>query len=143
MNEELKMMCTNLFHHEWLALQGSFESYERWALLLKLSGVALMGLALACGVGPLWSAAGVALLWLQEGMLRTAQQRVCQRLLRVETALRSPDGAAGSAFQLHTEFEAGRPGTLGLVQQYLRNACRPTVAYPYVVLVLASMCLGR
>lgn len=115
-------------HHEWLALQGQHERYEALALAVKLAAF------LACWWVPdVWLALGlIALLWLQEGVLKTFQARLGERLLNVEAALRAGEGAA---MQLHSDWLAGRPGGAGLLLQYLKSALRPTVALPYPLLM--------
>jgi hypothetical protein len=123
----------NPLHHEWLALQGQHERYEALALAVKLAAVALcffvtdttMDLAL------------LALLWLQEAVLKTFQGRLGDRLLVVEAGLRSGEGAV--AMQLHSDWLATRPRGLGLALQYLKTALRPTVALPYPLLMLLSL----
>ena len=47
----------------------------------------------------------------------------------------------GLPFQLHTQWLAARPGAAGLLRDYISNALRPTVAYPYVVLILGLLVL--
>jgi hypothetical protein len=39
--------------------------------------------------------------------------------------------------QLHSEWMVNRPGTLSLIASYAVSACRPTVAFPYVPLLMA------
>ena len=50
--------------------------------------------------------------------------------------MRQAFGAAAGAFTLHTRWQAQRRGVLGLVREYLSSAMRPTVAFPYLVLLL-------
>jgi hypothetical protein len=124
---------------EWLLLQGQHESYELWALIIKLAAVALLAFAPA-------STASLAVLllslWVMEAVLKTFQSRLGERLLRIETLLRRPaDGGAG-AMQLHSEWQAARPGTTALLAAYLRAGCRPTVAFPYPVLIALLLLLG-
>ncbi|WP_394791067.1 hypothetical protein [Rhodoferax sp.] len=124
--------------HEWTTLQNNYEQYERSALLVKLAAVVLCvcGFALAM---PYELTGGIALLlWVQESIYRTYQSRLGERLLRVE-ALVQRGAPATNACQLHTEWLAGRKGSLGLLSEYLSHALRPTVAFPYAVLVLAEL----
>ena len=44
-------------------------------------------------------------------------------------------------FQLHSQWQAQRTNSLGLLREYALNACRPTVAYPYAVIVLGLAAL--
>ena len=123
----------NALHHEWLALQGQHERYEALALAVKLAAFAVcflvsdMTLALSL----------LALLWLQEGVLKTFQGRLGDRLLVVEAGLKS--GADVAAMQLHSDWLASRPRGLSLALQYLKSALRPTVALPYPLLMLLAV----
>lgn len=117
---------------EWQALFRAHECYEFGALALKLSALVLCGLA--WGASWLWVL--LPLLWLQEGVLKTFQSRLSDRLLRVEQLLRGPASTA-AAFQLHSEWLKQRPGSVALMLEYLKSALRPTVALPYPVLLLA------
>lgn len=133
-------------HHEplqqeWLTLQQQYERYESGGLHIKLFTVALTVFGLVTTVPAVWLCGLVALLWLQEGIYRTFQSRLGQRILRVEGLIRQVASASsagqqqGGAFQLHSEWLASRQGALGLVREYVRSACRPTVAYPYLLLM--------
>ena len=119
---------------EWLALQAQHERYEALALVVKLAAVAACLLApraeLAAGV--------VALLWLQEGVLKTFQARLGERLLVVEAGVKAGEGVA---MQLHSDWLAARPRGAALLGQYLKSALRPTVALPYPLLLgLMALC---
>lgn len=122
----------NALHQEWLALQGQHERYEGLALGVKL--VAFVAVVVV--PDNLLAVALLALLWLQEAVLKTFQARLGDRLLAVEAALRS--GEATGAMQLHSDWQAGRPRGAGLLLQYLRSALRPTVALPYPLLMLLA-----
>ncbi|CAM3780336.1 hypothetical protein [Roseateles saccharophilus] len=123
----------NALHQEWLALQAQHERYEALALAVKLAAFAAVVLvpdnALALAL--------LALLWLQEAVLKTFQGRLGERLLAVEAGLKS--GQAVAAMQLHSDWLATRPRGLGLAGQYLRSALRPTVALPYPLLMLLAL----
>lgn len=122
-------------HQEWLTLQAQHERYEGLALGVKL--VAFVA-AVVVPDTPL-AVALLALLWLQEGVLKTFQGRLGDRLLAVEAGLKAGEGIA--PMQLHSDWQARRPRGAALLGEYLRSALRPTVALPYpllMVLVLAS-----
>lgn len=124
---------TGPLQQEWLALQAQHERYEGLALMVKLTAFAAVVLvpdnALAL---PL-----LALLWLQEGVLKTFQGRLGDRLLAVEAGLKSGDGVA--AMQLHSDWLTDRPSGAGLLVQYLKSALRPTVALPYPLLMALAV----
>ena len=120
---------------EWQTLQNNHEQHERNALLIKLTCLALSLLGLAAHVPGLWLAIGIALLWVQEGIIKTYQTRLANRLLRVE-ALMLQTQPEPSAMQLHTQWVEQRPNGATLIAGYFLSACRPTVAFPYVPLLV-------
>ena len=126
----------NPLHHEWLALQGQHERYEALALGVKLAAFAAAVLV----PDNTLAVALLALLWLQEAVLKTFQGRLGERLLVVEAALQRGDPADG-AMQLHSRWLATRPRGAGLLLQYLRSGLRPTVALPYPLLMLLVVLL--
>lgn len=117
---------------EWLALQAQHERYEGLALGVKLVAFA----AVVFVPDNVLAVALLALLWLQEAVLKTFQARLGERLLVVEAGLKSGDGATVAAMQLHSDWLSCRPRGAGLVAQYLQSALRPTVALPYPLLML-------
>ena len=78
-------------------------------------------------------------LWLQEAILKTFQARLGARLLRVEALLREADARPTQAMQLHSEWLAARPSGTALMREYAGSALRPTVAFPYPLLVLLTL----
>jgi hypothetical protein len=135
-----------LLGREWVALQASFEGYERGALAIKLLTVVVAALAMLWGLPAVFVAGLVAVLWLQEGIWRTFQARVGARIERVEACLRHPVPGAPplttAPFQLHSDWRAARPGSLALLRSYAAHAARPTVAYPYGVLMVVAGLVG-
>ncbi len=124
---------------EWTTLQNNQEHYERGALALKVATVVFAFALLAVNLPVPIVAIVVAALWLQEGIYRTSQSRLGQRLLVLEGLLRGAQ--PGVPFQLHSDWQASRPGVGGLLREYAGNALRPTVAYPYVVLIMGLLAL--
>lgn len=125
---------------EWRTLQDNHERYENGALVLKLSALVLWCAMLALGFHTALMAGMVMVVWLQEGIYRTSQARLGERLVAVEACIRqgaADDQICHLACQLHTDWLAQRPGTLGLLLEYGKHALRPTVAFPYGVLLMA------
>lgn len=113
---------------EWVTLQQDHERYEASALVIKLVAVVLSTIGIALSWPVLALILPLPTLWLQEGILRTSQARLGARLLRIESG-------RSDAFRLHSEWQAGRPGIPGLLAEYIGHALRPTVAFPYAVLL--------
>lgn len=119
----------NALHQEWLALQAQHERYEGLALTVKLAAF----VAVVVVPDNTLALALLALLWLQEGVLKTFQARLGDRLLVVEAGIKSDVGAV--PMQLHSDWQAQRPRGAGLIAQYVKSALRPTVALPYPLLM--------
>jgi len=123
---------------EWVTLQGNFERYEVMALAIKLVAVLLFFVGAMLGIDGWLACLLLVVLWLQEAICKTFQSRLGQRLLQLEAWLGGIESApTGPAFQLHSTWQAGRKGAAGLLAGYAASACRPTVAFPYAVLLLA------
>lgn len=119
--------------HEWAILQDNHEQYEKSALSIKLGGVALLVASLALGLDLLTILLLLLVMWIQETVTRTSQARVGERILRIEQHIARGD--AVPAHQLHTEWQAGRPKSGGLLAEYGKNMLRPTVAFPHAALI--------
>lgn len=130
-----------LLGQEWQTLQGNHEQHELNALLIKLGCLALSVAGLASGLSPAWIAFTILLCWMQEGIFKTYQARLSDRLLNVESLLKQP-GSVQPPMQLHTDWSASRPGGAALIGGYIASACRPTVAFPYLPMLL-MLGLGR
>jgi hypothetical protein len=128
-----------LLAHEWTTLQNNHEQIERSALWIKLAAVALVLSGLALSVSGALVLFMVLLLWLQEGIVRTSQARLGARMLQLEAMVQRNEVPLAQVFQLHSVWQATRPGALGLMAEYLSHAMRPTVIYPYALLVLGIL----
>lgn len=124
---------------EWTTLQNNHESYERSALWIKLVAVMLSALAWVSGLVPEVAGALVLILWAQEAVLKTWQNRLADRLTGIEARFRGASEGVDLPFQLHSRWQAQRPALLGLLLGYARSAIRPTVAFPYVALLLLTL----
>lgn len=128
---------TSPLHQEWLALQRDFEAHERNGLWIKLVAIVLCGGAITLSLNEYFVSTMVVTLWIQECVIKTFQARLGARMLRVEQLIR--DNVSTGVFQLHSEWLAQRKRGLAMLGEYAANALRPTVAYPYVALILIDM----
>lgn len=129
------MEGSTLLGLEWQTLQNHHEQHEKNALLIKLLSLTLCLAGLAFSLPLLWIALTVLLCWGLEGIFKTYQARLSERLLRVEALIRRPSELS-AAMQLHSDWAASRPGTAALIAGYALSACRPTVAFPYLPILL-------
>ncbi|UCV19252.1 hypothetical protein [Ferribacterium limneticum] len=135
------MESSTLLGKEWQTLQDNHEQHEQNALFIKLACLALSIAGLATGLPLTWIAFTVLICWIQEGIFKTYQSRLADRLLSVEARLAQPNPTP-SAMQLHTDWLASRPTGGALLGSYLVSALRPTVAFPYLPILL-MLGLGR
>lgn len=126
--------ATDAAAREWSVLQPLYERYEFGALAIKLTAVVLLFGGIVIELHGAWLLQLLAVLWLQEGIFKTCQARLGERLLAIEQDIAA--GTAAGAFALHTRWQAQRKGAFGLAREYLSTAMRPTVAFPYLVLLV-------
>ena len=127
---------------EWTTLQNNFERYEHGVLWLKLAAVLVFLMGAMVLIEPLLLTVLLLVVWLQEAIYKTFQNRLGARLQQLESWIAAPPGAeAGGAYQLHSAWLAQRMGLAGLLAEYAASALRPTVAFPHVVLLLAVLML--
>ncbi|MES2356494.1 MAG: hypothetical protein V4568_19255 [Pseudomonadota bacterium] len=132
---------TTALSQEWKILQNNYEQYEKSALLIKLTGIVICAVGVALALHEMLVSAIVLVLWVQEGIFRTYQSRLGERILCVERLIKQNTEEDGAAFQFHSTWLAARPGVVGLIAEYAKSAMRPTVAYPYMVLLLVNFAL--
>ncbi len=123
----------NLLSQEWTSLHQEHERYDRCALFIKLTAVLALLLSLGLSMSLWLGLIFIFVLWLQEGIWRTVQARTSARLLVVEQLIKQQTEQSG--MQFYSNWETSRPGTIDLIKEYISNALRPTVAYPYVILL--------
>ena len=127
---------------EWTTLQNQYDSYEKLSLTIKLLNVTLT-VALLFGLNTgYWLLLICAVLWLQDGIWKTFQNRMGQRIEIVEKAIAvhlkaQPTEESGLlGMQFNTAWADTRPSTIGLILEYIKQSLKPTVAYPHVALVV-------
>ena len=80
-------------------------------------------------------------MWLQDGIWKTFQNRIGQRLEVVEQAIKdstlpSKEQTSQIGMQFNLTWNQFRPGAIGLIGEYIKQSLKPTVAYPYIVLIV-------
>ena len=129
-----------ILQNEWITLQTQYDSYEKCSLAIKLFSILLcciLVFALDAGV---WSLLVVVILWLQDAIWKTFQCRIGHRLEVVEQAIQDnphhvPEHLLHTGMQFNLAWNQSRPRAISLVSEYIKQSFKPTVAYPYVVLI--------
>lgn len=121
------------YQNEWTTLQNSYDRYEVNGLWIKLIAIILFFLSFALATPIIITLLMLLVFWLQEAIWKTFQNRTEQRLLNIEQELTQAN--ENSSFQFYSQWESTRPSTLGLIKEYAKQACRPTIAFPYIALV--------
>lgn len=125
----------NCFQQEWALLHTDIEKYERFSLIIKLFSVSVFLFSVINGFELSLGISLILILWLQDGIWKTFQKRMEIRVQQIESNLAKPDDN-NIAFQFYSQWQSNRPGITGLMTEYLLSASKPTVAYPYVFLII-------
>ena len=131
----------NSFAAEWQVLQTQYDSYEKCSLAIKLVAVMLFIFSLGLQINIGYTAVVIAVLWLQDAIWKTFQSRIESRLYVVEKQLVLTTDSqvqipTEQAFQFNSKFIEQRNTGLALIKEYILQAFKPTVAYPYVLLLI-------
>ena len=131
----------NSFAAEWQVLQTQYDSYEKCSLAIKLVAVMLFIFSLGLQINIGYTAVVIAVLWLQDAIRKTFQSRIESRLYVVEKQLVLTTDSqvqipTEQAFQFNSKFIEQRNTGLALIKEYILQAFKPTVAYPYVLLLI-------
>lgn len=127
---------------EWQELHSSHESYEHFALVIKLFTVTLTILLILFTQPSGVILLVLAVLWQQEGIWKTFQARTSTRIELIEQALvdiKHGDESSTIAFQFYRQWSENRVGSVPLIKEYLQNSLKPTVIFPYVPLMLITL----
>lgn len=128
---------------QWQTLHNSHESYEHYALIIKLFSVAITVACFMYKISPLIIFIILALLCLQEGIWKTFQSRAANAILNIEQKIATVDSQQdNNAMSLHlfyTDWQESRTSTVALICEYIKNTLKPTVLYPYLPLMLVIL----
>lgn len=127
-------METKEYKTEWCLLQNQFDSYEKHSLYIKLLNVIVLLVAEISNVISIFVVMILMVLWLQDAIWKTFQSRIESRLLQIEKYI-SEENEEG-VFQFNSEFHKVRLSGISLINEYVRQSIRPTVAFPHIVLIL-------
>ena len=131
-------MATTHLASEWSLLQNQFDSYEKHSLFIKLSNISVLAAAYFTNHLSVFVLLLLLILWLQDAIWKTFQARIDVRLIQLEGYLSNEhalENRDGIAFQFNSLYAQNRPGSVGLLKEYLRQSLRPTVAFPHIVLI--------
>ncbi|MEP3857434.1 MAG: hypothetical protein ABJM39_10390 [Porticoccus sp.] len=122
------------YEAEWCLLQNQFESYEKHSLYIKLISILMLFLSEIFSVSMISIFLILLVLWLQDAIWKTFQSRIEPRLLKIEKNIR--EKTEGSEFQFNKEYQLVETSGLSKILEYARQAIRPTVAFPHIVLMI-------
>jgi hypothetical protein len=114
---------------QWQVLHNNYESYEQYALIIKLITVSLTALSMILALNVIFTFFIIAILWLQEAIWKTYQSRLSDVIIKLENDSKD-------AYPLYSQWQENRPNTAKLVNSYISNALKPTVAFPYAPLMV-------
>lgn len=137
---------TSLLVSQWQTIHNSHESYEHYALVIKLLALCLTASAFVFSLPALLTLALIAILWLQEGIWKTFQARAAQALIQIEASLSHKNGQTNEhsaalpdtvdILTLYKSWQDKRGSVVELIIEYISSSVKPTVIYPYLPLML-------
>lgn len=128
-----------MYESEWTLLQNQYDSYEKHSLYIKLVSILAVVLSEITDTNNILIFGILLVLWLQDSIWKTFQSRIEPRLFQIEKNIR--ERVEDNEFQFNSEYQAIESSGLGKIGEYLKQAMRPTVAFPHVVLI--SLFVGR
>jgi len=120
---------------EWAIIHQDIEKYEKYSLLIKLFSILISIIAIAYHIHVVLALIFIFILWLQDGIWTTFQGRMQTRILVIEKGLRQQPDNTDQAYQLYTQWHEQSKGGLAVIVEYIKNSLKPTVSYPYIVLI--------
>ncbi|MER2490455.1 hypothetical protein [Catenovulum sediminis] len=131
----IQTTAQNRLNDEWVVLQKAYDKYEALSLGIKIFSIALAAYQFSANATLTLSIVLLAVCWLQDAIWKTFQARIDARLIWLEVAIKGGEVAGG--FEFNLQWSKNRPSTVGLIKQYIKSALKPTVMFPYIVLILA------
>jgi hypothetical protein len=132
-----------LLVEQWHTLHNNHETYENYALIIKLVATTITLFAFAFSVATFVTLLILATLWLQEGIWKTFQQRTANAIITIEDKLAQNEveqkDESNEAYLLYKHWQVNRPNTKKLIAEYVSNSLKPTVMYPYLPLLLVVL----
>jgi hypothetical protein len=121
---------------QWHTLHISHEQYEHLSLIIKLVAIIITAIFIGFGLSLLTTLLIAAVFWLQEGIWKTFQARACNAIIELEEEINN--GTTVSSYQLYSHWQTNRPSSSKLVAEYITNALKPTVMFPYAPLMVIA-----
>ena len=140
---------------QWKTLHNTHESYEKYALVIKLVAIVASMTTFIFSVHIVATLLLLAIFWLQEGIWKTFQSRAAGAIITIENRLAYTftatdidiDAVIGEVnestqpYLVYTDWQKKRSSTIGLINEYIKNSLKPTVVYPYVPLMLIILAI--
>ena len=127
------------FQKEWAILHNDIEKYEKFSIVIKLFSVLISVLCISYILNEWVTVTFILILWLQDGIWKTFQKRLEARILFIEKKLNHKVIDNDIPFQFYSQWENKRQGIKGLLIEYISNSAKPTVAYPYFLLIVLTL----
>jgi len=117
---------------QWQTLHNNYETYEKYALVIKLITITLTVLSISLAANIMLALCIIIVLWFQEAIWKTYQSRLSNAIIKLEQE-------NFEAYQLYSHWQDNRPNTTKLINEYIGCALKPTVAFPYVPLIVITL----
>lgn len=119
-------------NQQWQTLHNNNESYEQYALIIKLIATSLTVISVALTLNSMLIFCIIAILWLQEAIWKTYQCRLSDAIIKVEQE-------NNDIYKLYSQWQQNRQSTVELINEYISSALKPTVIFPYAPLIVVAL----
>lgn len=122
--------------NQWQLLHRDYEKYEHFSLLNKICAFIISLVCFAFSFSIIVSILLLALIWLQEAILKTYQGRTAAMLVTIESRLSKDETDQNKFMPIYQQWQSERGSISGLLTEYAHNAFKPTVMTPYIPLMI-------
>jgi hypothetical protein len=136
----------NLLSQQWLSLHNDHEQYERYALLIKLFTIAMTLTSFVFSMPLLIITVLLVITWLLEGIWKTFQARTASAIITIEKQLLDNEVIEEGKkpvtyYGIYSQWQANRRDLNTLLREYITSSLKPTVLFPYMLLLMLAIVL--
>jgi|MDSY01.2.fsa_nt_gb hypothetical protein len=136
----------NLLSQQWLSLHNDHEQYERYALLIKLFAIVITLTSFVFSMPPLITTVLLVITWLLEGVWKTFQARTASAIITIEKKLIENEVIEEGKkpvtyYSMYSQWQANRRDLNTLFREYITSSLKPTVLFPYLLLLMLAIVL--
>jgi len=112
----------NSYQHEWQFFTAILKAMKNSHWSFKLFCVSVSVFLIAYDINAWFAVVLVSVLWLQDGIWKTFQKRLEDRIKLIEQKMQLKPDDDDVAFQLYSQWENNRTGLSEMIKEYYSSA---------------------